>query len=105
MISGEHVPSGRFNAGEKVWFWVGVVVLSLVVSASGLVLLSQFRSSTRGHDRSERGARGRGGRGDGHFSGPYLPSTIGLEGAYESMRNGYVDETWPRNTTSTGTTM
>ncbi len=39
MVSGGHVPSGRFNAGEKVWFWIGVVVLSLIVSASGLVLL------------------------------------------------------------------
>src|SRR2546428_12616559 len=39
MISGEHVPSGRFNAGEKVWFWIGVVALSLIASASGLGLL------------------------------------------------------------------
>src|SRR5437588_11246147 len=38
MVSGGHVPSGRFNAGEKVWFWIGVVVLSLIVSASGFVL-------------------------------------------------------------------
>ena len=22
MVSGGHVPSGRFNAGEKVWFWI-----------------------------------------------------------------------------------
>jgi formate dehydrogenase subunit gamma len=29
-----HVPSGRFNAGEKVWFWGGVVVLSVIVAWS-----------------------------------------------------------------------
>src|SRR5882672_1288023 len=23
---GEHIPSGRFNAGEKAWFWGGVIV-------------------------------------------------------------------------------
>src|SRR5947207_13487709 len=34
MISGEHVPSGRLNAGEKAWFWIGVVVLSLLLIAS-----------------------------------------------------------------------
>src|SRR6185503_13104616 len=28
MAKGKHVPSGKFNAGEKVWFWGGVVVLS-----------------------------------------------------------------------------
>jgi len=38
LISGEHVPSGRFNAGEKVWFWIGALVLGIIVSASGLVL-------------------------------------------------------------------
>src|SRR2546430_4386531 len=36
MISGEHVPSGRFNAGEKAWFWIGVVAFSLLLRASGL---------------------------------------------------------------------
>ncbi len=32
------MPSGRFNAGEKVVFWGGVIVLGLTVVASGLVL-------------------------------------------------------------------
>ena len=27
MLSGEHVPAGRFNAGEKAWFWFGVTLL------------------------------------------------------------------------------
>src|SRR4030066_238924 len=39
LFAGAHLPSGRFNAGEKVWFWLGVVALCLLVSASGLVLL------------------------------------------------------------------
>jgi formate dehydrogenase subunit gamma len=38
MFGGKHVPSGKFNAGEKVWFWVGVVALSLIVSATGFIL-------------------------------------------------------------------
>ena len=38
MVSGEHVPSGFFNAGEKIVFWVGLTLFGLVVSLSGLVL-------------------------------------------------------------------
>src|SRR5262249_28172489 len=38
LVSGEHVPAGRFNAGEKAWFWFGVTALGIVISASGLVL-------------------------------------------------------------------
>ena len=38
MFGGEEVPSHRFNAGEKIVFWGGVIVLGLIVVASGLVL-------------------------------------------------------------------
>ena len=30
LFNGEHVPSGRFNAGEKVAFWAGVFGLGLL---------------------------------------------------------------------------
>ncbi|HXN14946.1 MAG TPA: formate dehydrogenase subunit gamma, partial [Usitatibacter sp.] len=32
------MPSGRFNGGEKAWFWGGMVVLGVLVSVTGLVL-------------------------------------------------------------------
>ena len=35
MAKGKHIPTGRFNGGEKVWFWGGVVVLSVVVTWFG----------------------------------------------------------------------
>jgi len=97
MISGEHVPSGRFNAGEKVWFWTGVVVLSLIVSASGLVLLFPNFDQVRAvmieanvlHMVSAGTVMA---MSLGHM---YL-GTIGLEGAYGAMRTGYVDETWAK---------
>ncbi|HMH16953.1 MAG TPA: formate dehydrogenase subunit gamma [Burkholderiales bacterium] len=97
MISGEHVPSGRFNAGEKVWFWVGVVVLSLVASASGLVLLfpnfDQVRSVMIEANVVHMVTAGAVmAISLGHI---YL-GTIGLDGAYQAMRNGYVDETWAK---------
>ncbi len=97
MITGGHVPSGRFNAGEKVWFWIGVVVLSLVVSASGLVLLFPNFDQVRAvmieanvlHMVS-------GGAVMAISLGHIYLGTIGLDGAYEAMRTGYVDETWAR---------
>lgn len=97
MISGEHVPSGRFNAGEKVWFWTGVVVLSLVASASGLVLLfpnfDQVRSVMIEANVVHMVTAGAVmAISLGHI---YL-GTIGLDGAYQAMRNGYVDETWAK---------
>ena len=39
LFSGEHVPSGRFNAGEKGWFWMGVVLCGTAASVSGAILL------------------------------------------------------------------
>jgi formate dehydrogenase subunit gamma len=38
MLSGQHVASHKFNAGEKIVFWGGVIALGLVVVASGFVL-------------------------------------------------------------------
>jgi formate dehydrogenase subunit gamma len=97
MISGEHVASGKFNAGEKIWFWIGVVVLSLIVAASGLVLLfpnfDQVRAIMIEANVVHAVAAGAVMAASlGHI---YLGS-IGLEGAYEAMRNGYVDEAWAK---------
>ena len=97
MISGQHVPSGRFNAGEKLWFWGGVVVLSLIVSASGLVLdfpnFDQVRAvmieANLVHAVSAGAVMA---ISLGHI---YLGS-LGLEGAYDAMRYGYVDEAWAK---------
>jgi formate dehydrogenase subunit gamma len=97
MVSGEHVASGRFNAGEKLWFWVGVVVLSLIVSASGLVLnfpnFDQVRAIMIEANLVHAVAAGAVMAASlGHI---YLGS-IGLEGAYDAMRYGYVDEAWAK---------
>ena len=97
MISGEHVASGKFNAGEKMWFWGGVVVLSLIVSASGLILdfpnFDQVRVVMIQANVVHAVAAGAVmAISLGHI---YLGS-IGLEGAYDAMRYGYVDEAWAK---------
>lgn len=97
LFRGEHVPSGRFNAGEKAWFWLGVVVLCLIVSASGFVLLfpnlEQLRETMQNaHIVHATAAVLVIAASLGHI---YM-GTIGVEGAYQAMRSGYVDEIWAK---------
>jgi formate dehydrogenase subunit gamma len=97
MFGGRHVPSGKYNAGEKVWFWVGVVGLGLIVSASGLVL--NFPNFDQGRAVMIVANIA-------HIVAAVLimvlalghiyMGTIGVEGAYRNMRYGYTDETWAR---------
>ena len=95
MFGGKHVPSGKFNGGEKVWFWSGVVVLSIVVCITGLILLFPNFDQVRAvmilaNITHAIAAIGVVAMSLGHM---YL-GTIGVEGAYRAMRNGYVDESW-----------
>ena len=97
MTRGEHVPTGRFNAGEKGWFWFGVVGLSVVVSWSGLVLLFPNFEQTRAVMQDAWVVHATAALlyiaiSLGHI---YL-GTIGLEGSYRAMRSGYVDEAWAK---------
>ena len=97
MTRGEHVPTGRFNAGEKGWFWFGVVGLSIVVSWSGLILLFPNFDQTRAVMQDAwvwhaSAALLYIALSLGHI---YL-GTIGLEGSYQAMRTGYVDVAWAR---------
>jgi formate dehydrogenase subunit gamma len=97
LFSGAHVPSHRFNAGEKAWFWGGLAMLGLVVGASGLVLdfpnFGQTRSTMQianvihmvGALLFLLGA----------FGHIYM-GTVGVAGAYEAMRDGEVDEAWAK---------
>lgn len=97
LVSGQHVPSGRFNAGEKAWFWGGVTLLGIVVSVTGFVL--NFPNFEQGRELMQQAnvihaiaAVVFMAVSLGHI---YL-GTIGLEGSYEAMRTGYVDEVWAR---------
>jgi formate dehydrogenase subunit gamma len=93
----EHVPSGRFNAGEKAWFWFGVLGLSVVVAWSGLILLFPNFDQTRAVMQEAWiwhavAALIYIALALGHI---YL-GTLGVEGAYQAMRTGYVDEVWAK---------
>ena len=97
IFRGEHLPSGRFNAGEKLWFWLGVVVLCLVVTVSGFILLfpnfDQLRTTMQqAHIVHAVSALLVIAFSLGHI---YM-GTIGVEGAYGNMRDGVTDETWAK---------
>jgi formate dehydrogenase subunit gamma len=97
FFAGKHIPSGRFNGGEKAWFWGGVVVLCLALVGSGAVLLfpnfDQVRSTMQQMSVIHMVAALLViAAAIGHI---YM-GTIGVEGAYQAMRSGYVDEVWAR---------
>ncbi|MCU0920272.1 MAG: formate dehydrogenase subunit gamma [Burkholderiaceae bacterium] len=99
LLSGQEVPSHRFNAGEKVMFWGGVIVLGLIVVGSGLVLdmLVPGMLYTRGQMQIAHLL---------HavasmlmmalFLGHIYMGSIGVKGAYQAMKTGQVDEAWAK---------
>lgn len=97
LLSSQEVPSGRFNGLEKLWFWGGLVLLGIAMSVTGLILdfpnWNQVRESMQlanvVHDVAAvlficAGL--------GHI---YM-GTVGMQGAYRAMRDGYVDEEWAK---------
>ncbi len=90
-------PSGFFNAGEKLWFWFGVTMLGVVMIVSGAVLLMPVYNSTRTVLATADIV---------HLTGALLfvamafghiyMGTIGMRGAFRSMREGVVDENWAK---------
>ena len=97
MFSGKEVPSGRFNGMEKLWFWGGLVVLGIVLSATGLILDFPNWNQTREVMQVSNVTHVvaallfiAGGLAHAYIG------TLGMEGAYAGMRHGYVDEAWAR---------
>jgi formate dehydrogenase subunit gamma len=99
LLGAHEVPSHRFNGGEKLIFWAGVFALGLVVVGSGLVM----DKIVPGLDYARTDMQ------VAHmihavatllmmtlFLGHIYLGTIGMHGAYDAMRTGYVDESWAR---------
>jgi len=97
MFAEKEVPSGKFNAGQKLWFWGGAFVLGAIVALSGLILDFPNFDQTRNTMQTANVVHAIAATlfmmaGLGHI---YL-GTIGMRGAYDAMRYGYVDETWAK---------
>lgn len=94
---GGHIPSGRFNGGEKVLFWVAVVGLGAIVCVTGLIMDFPNYGQTRAEMQN-------------YWSwhavaalvfmamiiGHIYIGTLGTEGALDAMKTGYVDESWAK---------
>lgn len=96
---GHEPPSNRFNAGEKVVFWGGVFFLGIIVVASGLVLDKLIPNLVYERGTMQIAHMVHGAATVlmmGLFLGHIYLGTIGMRGAYDAMRHGYVDETWAR---------
>jgi formate dehydrogenase subunit gamma len=99
MLRSADVPSHRFNAGEKVLFWIGVFVLGLTVVASGLFLdkLLPGFVFTRGEMQVAHMIHATAAvMMMAAFLGHIYMGTLGVKGAFGAMRTGYVDEGWAR---------
>ncbi len=99
LFGGEEVPSHRFNAGEKMVFWGGVLLLGFIVIGSGLVLdmlvpgLAYLRGDMQVAHMIHAVAAV---LMMAMFLGHIYMGTIGMKGAYSAMRTGYVDEGWAK---------
>lgn len=99
LFSGQEVPSHRFNAGEKAVFWGGVFLLGFIVVASGLVLdklipgLAYLRADMQIAHMIHASAAV---MMMAMFLGHIYMGTLGVQGAYQAMKTGYVDETWAK---------
>ena len=97
---GGHASAGRYNAGEKGWYWMAVLV-GIVVVASGMVLdfpfILDFTERTRdnitfAHWIHSISAVGIMAASLGHI---YM-GTIAMEGAFEAMQTGECDANWAK---------
>ncbi len=93
---GGHASAGRYNLGEKLWFW-SVILVGLIMSASGILMLfpwlvDDLRWLQLATVLHVLGAIYLISFALGHI---YL-GTIGTEGTLEGMITGEVDENWAR---------
>lgn len=99
LFGGEEPPSGRFNGGEKVLFWVGIFLLGLLVVGSGVVLdkvipgLDYLRGDMQVAHMVHGVATV---LMMALFLGHIYLGSIGMKDAYAAMKTGQVDEGWAK---------
>ena len=95
-LFGGHASAGRYNFGEKLWFWIAVAA-GTALSVTGFLLLFPDAFATRNQLQLAGTVHGIAaiafvGFACGHI---YL-GTVGTEGTLEGMTQGDVDENWAR---------
>ncbi len=90
-------PAGKANAGQKALFWLMVVAAGLTLVVTGLILdFPNFNQTRQTMQLTNVIHMIAGLIGVTLAAGHIYLGTIGMKGAYEAMRYGYVDESWAR---------
>ena len=88
---------GKFNAGEKFLFWILVCALGITLAVTGLILNFPNFDQTRQTMQNANVIHMIAGLvGIALAFGHIYLGTIGMKGAFDAMRYGYVDETWAK---------
>ena len=95
-LFGGHASAGKYNAGQKLWFLM-TIILGVAISVSGFVLLFPDFIAERSQAQLANLAHGIAAVifiavGIGHA---YIGS-LGMEGAFEAMSTGTVDTNWAK---------
>jgi formate dehydrogenase subunit gamma len=96
IIGDAHPPAGKFNGGQKAIFWI-VVLGGLVMAASGLLLMFPF--TVTDVSGMQTGQMVHGVLAllmiAAMLAHIYI-GTLGMEGAFDAMGTGQVDEAWAK---------
>jgi formate dehydrogenase subunit gamma len=96
LVGGKHPPARRFNGGQKAIYWI-VVLGGAAVAATGYVLMFPFYGTDIAGMQTAQMIHGIVGL---LFIAIMLAhiyiGTIGMEGAFEAMGTGEVDENWAK---------
>jgi len=99
-LMGGHASAGRYNGGEKAWYWIAILA-GLVVVVSGLILnfpqlIPMFGITSEQFQQAQfLHAVGSIGLFVVSFGHIYM-GTIAMEGAFEAMRTGECDSNWAK---------
>ncbi|MGI9317563.1 MAG: formate dehydrogenase subunit gamma [bacterium] len=93
---GRHASAGRFNFGEKIWFWL-VLICGTAISISGMIL--DFSILGFGRNTLEMAHVFHGVAAliliSAAFGHVYL-GTVGTKGTLRGMTTGYVEQSWAK---------
>jgi len=96
MVKGKHPPAGRFNAGQKIIYWI-VVIGGTGVAATGYLLMFPFYATDIAGMQLAQMVHGTVAVlfVAAMIAHAYI-GTIGMEGAFEAMWDGTVDVNWAK---------
>ena len=96
IVGNDHPPARRFNAGQKLIYWV-VVLGGLASAVTGYLLMFPFYATdVAGMQTAQSIHAITGALFIAIMLGHIYIGTIGMEGAFEAMGEGTVDENWAR---------